>query len=83
MSEEAKDLIKQLLIRDPAQRLGVVNDGDDIKKHPFFKSVDWQEIEDRIKDGPYVEKDKSDKLIKEMVSVNFEDAVITETGGDA
>jgi len=31
MSDEAKDLIKSLLIRDPAQRLGAKNDADDLK----------------------------------------------------
>ena len=31
MSEEAKDLIKNLLIRDPAKRLGCLNDAEDIK----------------------------------------------------
>jgi len=65
MSEDAKDLIKQLLVRDPSQRLGVQNDAEDIKKHSFFKNVNWQEIEERVKEGPFMEKDRSDKLIKE------------------
>lgn len=42
MSFEAKDLIKQLLSRDPFNRLGSTsNDAEDIKKHPFFKNVIW------------------------------------------
>jgi serine/threonine protein kinase SCH9 len=27
--------------RNPAHRLGSKNDADDIKRHPFFASVDW------------------------------------------
>ena len=34
---ELKDLIQQLLHRNPKKRLGAVNDGEDIKKHQWFK----------------------------------------------
>jgi len=39
-SEELKDLLKQLLNRDPKNRIGV-NSKDDIKNHDFFVDVDW------------------------------------------
>ena len=43
LSEEAKNLIVSLLNRNPSKRLGAGPDGaDEIKKHPFFKDLDWQ-----------------------------------------
>jgi serine/threonine protein kinase len=58
MSEEAKDLIKQLLVRDPSSRLGVKNDAQDIKEHAFFRDVNWEHVINKTKDGPYIEKDR-------------------------
>lgn len=41
----ARDLIKQLLIRDPSKRLGSSKkDAEDIKNHQFFKGVDWKGV---------------------------------------
>jgi protein-serine/threonine kinase len=47
LSSEVKDLIKsvifiQLLQRDPSKRLGAVQDAEEIKKHPFFKGINWE-----------------------------------------
>jgi serine/threonine protein kinase len=36
MSNNAKDLIKKLLCRDPRKRLGANKDSEEIKEHPFF-----------------------------------------------
>lgn len=49
MSRTAKHLIYQLLQKDPNQRLGIgraENNGDveQIKAHPFFKSVDFEKL---------------------------------------
>lgn len=42
LSEEAKDVIKRLVIRDPNKRLGAgKRDAEEIKDHPFFRDVDW------------------------------------------
>jgi len=43
LSEEAKHLITHLLKRDPAKRLGAQNDAADIKNHPWFRDIDWQD----------------------------------------
>ncbi|KAN0035417.1 hypothetical protein ACTA71_004686 [Dictyostelium dimigraforme] len=43
MSPEAKDLIDKLLALDPRQRLGF-NGAEEIKSHPFFKSINWKTI---------------------------------------
>lgn len=42
---QAKDLITQLLERNPAKRLGVQAGGiDEIKAHPWFKDVNWEQL---------------------------------------
>lgn len=37
----ARDLIKRLLVKDPRRRLGSARGSADIKKHPFFKNINW------------------------------------------
>jgi hypothetical protein len=49
--------------------MGAKGDGAEIKEHPFFKDVNWDELASKRRDGPYVEKDKSDKFLKETVEV--------------
>lgn len=45
MSNEAKNLIVHLLNRNPSKRLGAGQDGaDEIKRHPFFDSIDWNKV---------------------------------------
>ena len=35
----------QLLVRDPARRLGSgPNDAEEIKAHPFFRDVNWDDM---------------------------------------
>lgn len=42
LGAEAQDLIRRLLVLDPATRLGSSASGaDDIKQHPFFDGFDW------------------------------------------
>lgn len=45
MTPEAHDLIENLLNPNPRQRLGYKNINE-IKQHPFFKSIDWDHIMD-------------------------------------
>lgn len=43
LSSEAKSLIKGLLQRNPANRLGSGADGaNEIKAHEFFSGIDWE-----------------------------------------
>jgi serine/threonine protein kinase len=44
VSNDAKDIITQLLQRDPSKRL---SDGDKIKAHAFYSSIDWQKLSRR------------------------------------
>jgi serine/threonine protein kinase len=44
ISKDAVDLIKKL-INDVDKRLGY-NGAEEIKKHPFFKKINWDKIQD-------------------------------------
>jgi serine/threonine protein kinase len=52
ISPEAQDLMTQLLIKDPAQRLGTKAGAEEIKKHPWFEGVNWALL--RHQQPPYV-----------------------------
>uniref|UniRef100_A0A7S1XFZ3 Protein kinase domain-containing protein n=1 Tax=Compsopogon caeruleus TaxID=31354 RepID=A0A7S1XFZ3_9RHOD len=43
-SEQAKDLILQLLNRSPEQRLGTTYGVEEIMHHPFFRGIDWDAL---------------------------------------
>eukprot|EP01015_Nassula_variabilis_P031163 TRINITY_DN6997_c0_g1_i1.p1 TRINITY_DN6997_c0_g1~~TRINITY_DN6997_c0_g1_i1.p1 ORF type:complete len:255 (+),score=46.12 TRINITY_DN6997_c0_g1_i1:68-832(+) len=56
MSEDAKSLIVSLLQRNPAKRLGSgKRDSQEIKEHPFFKDIVWQEVYERKLKPPKIE----------------------------
>lgn len=42
LSSDAENLIRRL-VTSPEQRLGM-NGADEIKKHPFFRGLDWNNI---------------------------------------
>ena len=46
ISREAEDILRKL-INDPETRLGV-NGSDEIKRHPFFKGIDWNHIKETL-----------------------------------
>lgn len=51
----AKDLIKKLLVLDRTRRLGNMKNGaDDIKKHKWFKGLDWKDVTGRKLKPPIV-----------------------------
>ncbi|KAF5302212.1 hypothetical protein FQA39_LY10251 [Lamprigera yunnana] len=57
LSDEAKDLINGLLEKNPKERL----DGTDVKKHSFFKSIDWFALEERKISPPFVPQIENDE----------------------
>jgi len=63
-SKDAVDLIRQLLNRDPAKRIGTKNDAEEILQHSFFKGVNIQKIIDRKFKGPYQPLKNYDKEIR-------------------
>jgi serine/threonine protein kinase len=45
MNKDAKDFIQKLLTINPSERLGSGPNGiEDIKNHPFFRSMDWDKL---------------------------------------
>lgn len=48
----AKDLISQLLVKDPARRMGSPMGASAVKHHPFFQGVNWALL--RCRPPPYV-----------------------------
>ena len=46
MSQEARELLAGLLIKDPKERLGGgPEDALEIMNHAFFKNINWQDLE--------------------------------------
>ncbi|CAJ0932601.1 unnamed protein product [Ranitomeya imitator] len=63
MSELVKDLIRGLLMKDPNKRLGCGPGGcDEIRKHPFFQNLDWEDLAAKKVPAPFkpVIKDELD-----------------------
>ena len=46
ISKEAEDILRKL-INDPETRLGT-NGADEIKRHPFFRGIDWNRIKETL-----------------------------------
>ncbi len=69
-SEQLKDLINNLLVEDPEQRLGTLNI-DDLKEHSFFKSIDWVEYQNKTLKSPLK------KVIEKYPLKNFAEEITT------
>ncbi|XP_019735259.1 ribosomal protein S6 kinase beta-2-like [Hippocampus comes] len=64
---DAKDLIKKLLKKNPAQRLGSSKaDCADIKRHPFFKQIKWDELLNMRVEPPYKPQLQSDEDVSQF-----------------
>ena len=54
LTPDAKDIIKRLLARKVESRLGYgLQDGEDVKRHGFFRSVDWAAVLARRTEPPF------------------------------
>lgn len=54
VTSEAHSFIKGLLQRDPTKRLGYGPSGfNNIKKHPFFKTINWKKLENMELQSPF------------------------------
>ncbi len=55
MIQDCKDLIKKLLVKNPAQRLGMGRSGATaVKAHPWFQGFDWNALARREMPAPFV-----------------------------
>jgi len=54
MSQEARELLSGLLIKDPKERLGGgPEDALEIMNHAFFKNINWQDLEAKKIEPPF------------------------------
>jgi len=56
LSDPCKDLIIALLARTPSERLGSIDDFNDLKPHPFFAELDWDMVYQKKVDAPFKPK---------------------------
>ncbi|KAG0226804.1 hypothetical protein BGW41_004077 [Actinomortierella wolfii] len=71
----AIDFISRLLERDPVRRLGYGSNGARaVKRHPYFKGIDWHQALQRRLPCPYVPE-----LTSEEDLSNFDDTFLTMT----
>ena len=71
ITEEAKDLISKILVKEPSKRLGAGEKGTEydinhLKNHPFFKGIDW----DNLHNITPPNSEDFDFLMKKLVKKN-------------
>lgn len=73
LSSESQSLLKSLLTRDPNKRLGCGPAGsDNIKKHAFFRTINWAKLEKREVES------KFKPMVKSVLSVENFDKIWTD-----
>ncbi|KAK5938737.1 hypothetical protein PMZ80_008929 [Knufia obscura] len=78
LSPDAKDLLTRLLRKEPKKRLGVgPNDLNVIKKHRFFKKIDWKKLERRELEPP-IRPFLTDPSLGENFSKEFTDRPVDD-----
>uniref|UniRef100_A0A667ZZQ4 Ribosomal protein S6 kinase beta-2 n=1 Tax=Myripristis murdjan TaxID=586833 RepID=A0A667ZZQ4_9TELE len=64
---DARDLIKKLLKKSPAQRLGSSKaDCADIQKHPFFRHINWDDLLNKRVEPPYKPQLQSEEDVSQF-----------------
>uniref|UniRef100_A0A1B6LZ33 Ribosomal protein S6 kinase n=1 Tax=Graphocephala atropunctata TaxID=36148 RepID=A0A1B6LZ33_9HEMI len=54
LTPDARDLVRKLLKRTPSQRLGYgPEDGEAVRRHPFFKTVNWTDVINKVPKCPF------------------------------
>lgn len=61
------------MVKDPKKRLGYTNDAAEIKKHPFFKDVDWAAYANLKVTPPY-----RPYIVSERDVANFDSSFTSE-----
>mmetsp|Transcript_31238 Transcript_31238/g.43292 ORF Transcript_31238/g.43292 Transcript_31238/m.43292 type:complete len:753 (+) Transcript_31238:415-2673(+) len=56
VSSDLRDLLSKLLVKNPAKRLGTAGGAEEVKRHPFFNSINWALI--RQTPSPFAPKKK-------------------------
>ncbi|KAL3231796.1 Serine/threonine-protein kinase SCH9 [Nakaseomyces bracarensis] len=53
LSPEGRSFVKGLLNRNPKHRLGSVDDGRELRAHPFFADIDWELLKQKKIPPPF------------------------------
>src|SRR5436305_6174025 len=82
LSPDAKDLLTRLLRKEPSKRLGanMPKDLQIIKKHRFFRRIDWNNLEKRQLDPPIIPL-ITDPELAENFSNEFTDLALSPVVG--
>ena len=64
-SKESVDFINKLLLRKPNKRLGYKNGINELKKHIWFKDIDWEKLEKKEVEAPFLPDKNSENFDKE------------------
>ena len=72
LSNEAIDILQKFFVKDPEKRLGNGENGlNDIKSHPFFAEIDWDNLLAKKIKPPFVPK------LKNITDVKYIDKEFT------
>ena len=65
LSKDSVSILQAFFTQDPDKRLGTGKDGvEKIKKHPFFKNIDWDAIYNKKIKPPFIPRISSDSDTK-------------------
>lgn len=67
LSAEGRSFVKGLLNRNPKHRLGAIDDGRELRAHPFFNDVDWEAVRQKKIPPPF-----KPHLVSETDTSNFD-----------
>ena len=82
ISEEGKDLIFKLLIKEPNNRMGSNGDIDELLQHPWFSDVNIDKLMKKEIEPPFKPKVKGDhQLVQESLKLSDNTPVGTSTWG--
>jgi len=71
LSQDACSLLSQLLERNPKKRLGGTEDAAEVKKHSFFKSIDWGKLYRRELKAPFIPTTTDGKTSTQNIDEEF------------
>ena len=72
VSSEAIDLMVSLLKKNPKDRLGSKSK-EEVRNHPFFRGINWDNVLTRKLDPPFKEEDQDDIDLKRKIKINDRD----------
>lgn len=75
IDDDAIDLLKKLLVRDPVERIGI----DAIRSHPFFNAIDWERLEMKEVEPPFIPPTRE---LMQNVHEHFRNMNVDETIGE-